>query len=415
MPRCGCAGSTCSCLITAGPGVQITGSGQASNPYVITASAASIAGTLTVQDTDSVDLSLAGEGTIAEPYVLTADVELALDDLTDVTAAAPTTGYVLAFDGTSWVPVPPQTAEPGAIVVGPGLTGDGSSGSALTVDVSGTWGAAPLDVYGADSLNGLETYIDSAGQVRARGVNLDSDLYAESDPFTSYPQGHSNMPLTQAFGAANWPVAGGSATVFTVRRADRAAQFVFRNNGGVIAAYYRHGNSGGWSAWRNAAAPYGLAQGTAQVAAIPGGQTASVAITFPANTFTEPPLVQATMRTTLPAIRTLSVSDATVAGFTAYYGNTGTQSLPLNLSWLATQMNRASAVAGFAARAATSLGDDYVLPATVTCTTDGCSNEGIALVIDTGWVDDEGDTHPVDEILCGVCEQEITTVVEGVA
>lgn len=36
MPRnCNCAGSACSCLITAGQGVSVTGTGNSSDPYVV--------------------------------------------------------------------------------------------------------------------------------------------------------------------------------------------------------------------------------------------------------------------------------------------------------------------------------------------------------------------------------------------
>lgn len=36
MPRgCGCAGNACGCLIVAGPGLTISGTGNASDPYVV--------------------------------------------------------------------------------------------------------------------------------------------------------------------------------------------------------------------------------------------------------------------------------------------------------------------------------------------------------------------------------------------
>jgi hypothetical protein len=36
MPRnCGCSGNACSCLVTAGPGLQVEGTGNSSAPYVI--------------------------------------------------------------------------------------------------------------------------------------------------------------------------------------------------------------------------------------------------------------------------------------------------------------------------------------------------------------------------------------------
>lgn len=36
MPgRCSCAGSSCSCSITAGPGVKVDGTGSAANPFIV--------------------------------------------------------------------------------------------------------------------------------------------------------------------------------------------------------------------------------------------------------------------------------------------------------------------------------------------------------------------------------------------
>lgn len=37
MARCSCAGSSCSCLISAGGGTTVTGSGTATDPYIISA------------------------------------------------------------------------------------------------------------------------------------------------------------------------------------------------------------------------------------------------------------------------------------------------------------------------------------------------------------------------------------------
>lgn len=35
MAKCGCAGGTCSCLLTAGTNIEITGTGTGTNPYVL--------------------------------------------------------------------------------------------------------------------------------------------------------------------------------------------------------------------------------------------------------------------------------------------------------------------------------------------------------------------------------------------
>lgn len=68
MARCDCAGGRCSCALIPGDGVVITGSGEAANPYQISAVGQSITGKLTVSDTQTLDLSRSGEGTENEPY-----------------------------------------------------------------------------------------------------------------------------------------------------------------------------------------------------------------------------------------------------------------------------------------------------------------------------------------------------------
>lgn len=42
MARCSCTGSQCNCLILVGAGLSITGSGQASDPYVISLAGATV-------------------------------------------------------------------------------------------------------------------------------------------------------------------------------------------------------------------------------------------------------------------------------------------------------------------------------------------------------------------------------------
>lgn len=136
MARCGCAGSSCSCLVQGGAGITVEGAGTENNPYVIsgTGGGGGGGGFLTVVDTQTVDLSLLGSGSEEDPYQLSANATLELGDLTNVTADAPADGNVLAWNGTTWQPVPPVTAEVGAIAVGSGLLGDGSSGDPIRLD-----------------------------------------------------------------------------------------------------------------------------------------------------------------------------------------------------------------------------------------------------------------------------------------
>jgi hypothetical protein len=72
MARCGCSGSSCSCIIQSGTGVVVSGSGTAGNPYIISANT----GSLTIADSPTVDLTLTGDGSPGTPYELSADVIL---------------------------------------------------------------------------------------------------------------------------------------------------------------------------------------------------------------------------------------------------------------------------------------------------------------------------------------------------
>lgn len=134
MARCGCAGTSCSCVIQGGNGIVVDGAGTETNPYIISGGGGASGGVLTVLDTETVDLSLLGTGTPANPYVLSANATLNLDQLNDVVATEPTDGYVLAWNGTTWQPIPPTTAPVGAIAVGEGLLGDGSGGDPIRLD-----------------------------------------------------------------------------------------------------------------------------------------------------------------------------------------------------------------------------------------------------------------------------------------
>jgi hypothetical protein len=70
MARCGCAGSTCNCVVTAGVGTTVTGAGTPSNPYVISADSFA----LDVADTATVDMSIVGDGTPGNPFIISGSV-----------------------------------------------------------------------------------------------------------------------------------------------------------------------------------------------------------------------------------------------------------------------------------------------------------------------------------------------------
>jgi len=143
LARCGCSGTTCSCRVIGGGQVVVTGSGSAANPYLV-----SVESAITVADTGTLDLSIAGSGTAGDPYVISGDVVMSANDLTDVDLSNNTPGYVLALQGDGTLAlVPAATASPGAINTGDGITGDGSAGSPLTIDLATNSGLV-LDANG---------------------------------------------------------------------------------------------------------------------------------------------------------------------------------------------------------------------------------------------------------------------------
>lgn len=54
MARCGCAGATCNCVVTAGANVTVTGAGTPGNPYIVSANDNAV----DVMDTTSINLTL---------------------------------------------------------------------------------------------------------------------------------------------------------------------------------------------------------------------------------------------------------------------------------------------------------------------------------------------------------------------
>lgn len=132
MAKTCCGAASCSCVYQAGPGIQITGSGGASDPLVISG-----AFNFTVLDNTTFNATLTGDGSVADPYELeiqfaTTSSVKSLGDWSDV---APTNGQVPVWNNSLGVYVPGSNtpAATGAVQHDTSLNGDGSSGSVLAV------------------------------------------------------------------------------------------------------------------------------------------------------------------------------------------------------------------------------------------------------------------------------------------
>lgn len=153
----------CSChsseptVIFGADGITVVGSGTANDPYRVTLESGLV--TIQANDTQTVNLSLVGSGTADDPFRLSAVATVRMADLTDVSdPAGPSLGDVPVYDGSKWIFDAPPTVPPGEVNVGAGLDGDGTLGDPITLKVSNLI---------ETSTSGLETYIDSAGELRA--------------------------------------------------------------------------------------------------------------------------------------------------------------------------------------------------------------------------------------------------------
>jgi hypothetical protein len=131
MARC-CGGASCACKIEAGAHVSVTGVGSAQDPFVVVADI-----DLAVLDNSVFNMTLTGTGSSANPWTVSVGFAATaqLNDLPDVSNAAPSNGDVLAYNtGTNlWGPVAPTTIAPGAVSTDTSMDGDGSVGDPLLV------------------------------------------------------------------------------------------------------------------------------------------------------------------------------------------------------------------------------------------------------------------------------------------
>lgn len=130
----GCCGGTsgCGCQIIGHGALEVSGSGQPSDPFILDVEVdfeSSYNKTFTTL--------IQGDGSEATPYtpVVTFSDTAQLDDIPDVLAPNPSNGQVLAWNAAQgkWVAQAPTTAPAGAVLHDTSLNGDGSAGAPLNV------------------------------------------------------------------------------------------------------------------------------------------------------------------------------------------------------------------------------------------------------------------------------------------
>jgi hypothetical protein len=145
--------------------------------------------------------------------------------------------------------------------------------------------------------------------------------------------------------------------------------------------------------------PYSTAAAIAY-ATTGGGATVTTTVTLPADRFTVAPLLYVSPWTSVPQNVFVGTASPTTTSFVLYLNRAGT-STATSIYWFAVQMT-ANAAVGLGAGSGSTVTDT----ASVTCPTDGCQNQGVAIAATTAWTDNEGD-HTVDRVVCGVCGTEL--------
>jgi hypothetical protein len=88
MPKCNCAGNSCSCLVTGGSGVSVTGQGTVASPYIVSLSPAP----------GEIDHAVAGDLDLTT-YGTTAALRIVLDaNVTDILLLGDGIAYDLVFE-----------------------------------------------------------------------------------------------------------------------------------------------------------------------------------------------------------------------------------------------------------------------------------------------------------------------------
>lgn len=195
MPA-GCCGGSGGTVIQAGSGIAVAGAGTVGNPVII-----SLESQLSMKGADSstVSVKVTGSGGATDPYIVTADAQLGLGDLSDVSAPTPSTDDVVKWDGSSWI-AGPAPVSAGAVSVGSGLDGDGSGGDPIVVKVS--------DAI-STSTSGTPIYVDTNGELRAVPASPEwSAILNKPSAFTPAAHTHGNGDLTGLLKGTTVPSAG---------------------------------------------------------------------------------------------------------------------------------------------------------------------------------------------------------------
>ena len=170
MPAGCCHGASCSCVIVAEGRLNVEGSGQPNDPFLM-----DIEAEFEPVSNVSFDTLVTGDGTVADPWLVEtqyADTSK-LDHIPDVNAPTPTNGQVLSWNSTTqrWVPAAPTVAPTGAVQHDDSLSGDGSVGTPLLVVPNAARllgsSASGVGLSDAGMVSVVQHFVDSAARAAA--------------------------------------------------------------------------------------------------------------------------------------------------------------------------------------------------------------------------------------------------------
>jgi hypothetical protein len=196
MPKttAGCC-NTDELIVRPGAGIDVSGSGTAADPYIVTTTVLDFSESLSVRDSDTVDLQLTGSGNPGDPFILKAQAAIKMANIADIQdPAGPNNGDVPLYVTDHWEFGPPP-ANPGAVNVTGGILGTGAVSTPLKVAVAATWGTGELAGLGTDTTSGQPTYIDSTGVLRVKPVSITSVSWdvISGKPLSFPPVSHSHL------------------------------------------------------------------------------------------------------------------------------------------------------------------------------------------------------------------------------